>query len=89
MIERTNTDLDMIDNAIDELHLLLEDKNEGVGVIRVDEDILFTEYYGSLDATKHFPGHKNLVKTMAEDNMDRRTLRKVCYDRYELMRNEN
>lgn len=89
MMERTNTDLDLIDNAVDELHHMLDDKSEGVGVIRVEDDKVMAEYYGSLEQTKGFPGKNNLVMTMAEDNLDRKTIRKVCYDRYAVMTNEN
>lgn len=84
-MERTNTDLDLIDNAVDELHLMLENKSEGVGVIRVVDDQVITEYYGSLEQTKAFPGNQNLVMTMAEDNLDRKSIRRMCYIRYEVM----
>lgn len=89
-MERTNTDLDLIDNAVDELHHMLDNKSEGVGIIRVEDDQVITEYYGSLEQTKGFPGKNNLVMTMAEDNLDRKSIRKVCYDRYEgmMMKNE-
>ena len=86
MIERTNTDLDYIDYAIDELYTMLEDKVEGVGVIRVIEGQVISEYHASLDSAKEYPGVLNLVMTMAKDKLDRKTLRKVCYQRYEEMR---
>jgi hypothetical protein len=89
MMERTNTDLDLIDNAVDELHYMLDDKSKGVGIIRVEDDQVMAEYYGSIEQTKGFPGNQNLVMTMAEDNLDRKSIRKVCYDRYDLMRNEH
>ena len=89
MIERTNTDLDYIDYAVDELHSLLENKAEGVGVIRVvNGEEVVAEYYASLEGTKVNPGAQNLVMTMAEDNLDRKTLRRVCYKRYEAIRDE-
>lgn len=89
-MERMNTDLDLIDSAIDELHHILQDKSDGVGLIRVHEEMPVAEYYASLDDARKLPGYQNLVMTMAKDNLDRKTLRKVCYMRYEVMtRDEN
>ena len=81
-MERTNTDLDLIDNAIDDLHYMLQDKSDGVGVIRVHEEMPIAEYYATLQGAKRWPGNQNLVMTMAQDNLDRKTLREVCYMRY-------
>jgi len=89
-MERTNTDLDLIDDAIDDLHYILQDKSDGVGIIRVHEELPVAEYYATLQEAKKMPGNQNLVMTFAKDNLDRKTLRKVCYMRYEVMtRNEN
>ena len=81
-MERTNTDLDLIDNAIDELHYMLQDKSDGVGIIRVLDEMPVAEYYATLQDVKQLPGDQNLVMTMAQDNLDRKTLREVCYMRY-------
>lgn len=81
-MERTNTDLDLIDNAIDDLYYMLQNKSDGVGVIRVHEEMPVAEYYASIQDTKQFPGNQNLVMTLVKDNLDRKTLRQVCYMRY-------
>ena len=86
-MERTNTDLDLIDNAIDELHYMLQDKSDGVGIIRVLDEMPVAEYYATLQDAKQLPGNQNLVMTMVQDNLDRKTLREACYIRYEVMTN--
>ncbi len=80
--ERTNTDLDLIDNAIDKLYDMLQNKSDGVGIIRVHEEMPVAEYYSTLQDTKHLQGDQNLVMTMAKDSLDRKTLRLICYERY-------
>jgi hypothetical protein len=89
-MERTNTDLDLIDIAIDDLHDILKTKKDGVGLIRVHEQMPIAEYYSTLKDTRQLPREQNLVMTMVKDNLDRKTIRQVCYVRYEAMtRNED
>lgn len=89
MKARTNTDLDIIDDAVDELYLMTKDKDDGVGIIRVEDGHVITEYYGSFGDIKRFPIEDNLVIVLAKDNVSRKTIRKICMKRYLVMRDEN
>lgn len=81
------TVMTVLDNAINDLHELLKNKDSGVGVIRIDEyGDSIAEYYSSSESLKENVDMKrNLVIVHVEDNMPRRDIRRACLFRLKIM----
>ena len=81
------TILEIVDNATSHLHELLKDKDDGVGVIRIDEfRNSVVEYYPSLDSLKKSVDmSRNLSVVFVRDNIPRKVIRSGCLMRLGIM----
>ena len=82
-----STILEILDNATSHLHELLKDKDDGVGVIRINESgNSVVEYYPSLDSLKNSVDmSRNLSVVFVRDNIPRTVIRRACLMRLRIM----
>lgn len=81
---------DLLDNAINDLEELMEDKQSGVGVIKMDEfDIPIAEFYDSLEQAKEHDYTRNLSMVKVEDKIPHGIIRSACLMRMKVIRDKN
>jgi hypothetical protein len=80
---------DLLDNAINDLQELLENKNTGIGVIKLDDfDIPVAEFYGSLKQAQEQGYTRNLSMVKVEDKLPNNIIRSACLIRMKVIRDE-